>query len=213
MFFAHKNKSFTWVFFIISPHFIIAVESTRTRIQHIHAKCGSTSCISATWVFCLSSFSFLLNDCWLFTFELGKNEYVSINMSLIENVTGLIKGEHLLFYEFGSADSGWPPFSKGFALCSIISHYYISHLLPRFPMGETTHAHTHTYTHARTNDGRHVTHNNHRPLKSQQHILATGQERSLQRQPSTASTTACLVKRRKSPKWHQSRKLWVGGWW
>lgn len=42
-------------------------------------------------------------------------------------------------------------------------------------------------THTHTNDGWHVTHNSHRPLKSQQHTLAPGQERSRLRQPSTAA--------------------------
>lgn len=79
-------------------------------------------------------------------------------------------------------------FRKGFALCSIISHYYMSHLLQRFPRGEAPHPQdTHTHTH--TNDGWHVTHNSHRPLKSQQHTLAPDQERSRRRQPSTAAAT------------------------
>ena len=138
-------------------------------------------CSFTCYFFSLSSFSFLPNDLWLFcTVEEDRNDYASINMSLTGNVMVLIKDEHLLLYEFGSADSGWPPFSKGFALCSIISHYYMSHLLPKFPMGETTHTHTHT------NDDRHVTHNSHRPLKSQQATHSGNWPRAL---PSTTTFT------------------------
>lgn len=39
------------------------------------------------------------------------------------------------------------PFKRGFALCSIISHYYMSHLPPRIPEGVT---HTLLLTHIRT---------------------------------------------------------------
>lgn len=93
---------------------------------------------------------------------------------------------------------------RGFAPCSIISHYYMSHLLPRIPMGE----HTQTLTYAHT--GSHTFRWCHAHLatimpKTQQYALAPGQKSFLSQQPSPAFTTTRLLKskkKKKIPKWH-----------
>lgn len=54
------------------------------------------------------------------------------------------------------------PFRRGFALCSIISHYYMSHLLPRIPMGEEREKCTHTRI---GDDTQHAAHSTHQPPK------------------------------------------------
>lgn len=104
-----------------------------------------------------------------------------------------LKGKLLLCYAPGRADNGWPPFRRGFALCSIISHYYMSHLLPRIPMGEDTHIHSHTHTYTYRWYPACLA-----PIipKSQKHTLAPSQESSLSRQPSPTSTTRWLLKRK-----------------
>ena len=77
-----------------------------------------------------------------------QNEYASTNKPLTFNVTAFIKGRVLALLRTWQSWQWVTPFRRGFALCSIISHYYMSHLLPRIPMGEEeTHTLKHTHTH------------------------------------------------------------------
>lgn len=107
-------------------------------------------------------------------------------------MTAFIKGWLVALLRAWQSWQWVTPFRRGFALCSIISHYCMSHLLPRIPMGGTRH--THTHSHIQMIPGmQHIA-----PIapKTQQHTLAPGQESSLSRQPSPTSTTRQLLRRK-----------------
>lgn len=108
-------------------------------------------------------------------------------------------------------------FRRGFAPCSIISHYYMSHLLPRIPMGGHIHTQKHTRAHTSTYRWYPASLASRIP-KSQQHTLAPGQKSSHSQQPSATSTTRWLLKRKtplndtdETASEQQSRKLWESG--
>lgn len=65
-------------------------------------------------------------------------------MPLTENVTGLIKGEHWLLYEFGSADSGCPHIQKRF--CTVQHNFPLLHVTPAAKVSQGRSPHTHTHT-------------------------------------------------------------------
>ena len=131
-----------------------------------------------------------------------QNEYASVNKS------AFIKDWAVAVLRAWQRWQWVTPFRRGFALCSIISHYYMSHLLPRIPMGRETHRHTHTDTHTHTHTHTHTYTHSHIQTKpgvqhiapinpeTQRHTLALGQEGSHSRQPSTSSTTRQLLKRK-----------------
>lgn len=120
------------------------------------------------------------------------------NKNIFEkNVTAFIKRWVVALLHAWQSWQWVTPFRRGFALCSIISHYYISHLLPKIPMGEERHIHTRTRTHTYTYRWSPACSTQHpSPPKIQQPILAPSQESSLSRQPSPTSTTRQLLERK-----------------
>lgn len=76
----------------------------------------------------------------------GKTEITKVNRSLYKLDTAFIKDWVVALWRAWRSWQWVTPFRRGFALCSIISHYYMSHLLPRNPMGEEeSRTQTHTY--------------------------------------------------------------------
>lgn len=61
-----------------------------------------------------------------------------------KNVTPFIKGWVVALLCAWQSWQWVTLFRRGFALSSIISHYYMSHLLPRIPMGDYTQTHPYT---------------------------------------------------------------------
>lgn len=130
-------------------------------------------------------------------------------------MTAVIRGWVLALLHAWQSWQWVTPFGKGFALCSIISHYYMSHLLPRIPMGGSrdtcTHIHTHKYRWYPA-----LQHPS--PPKTQRHTLAPCQESSLWRQPSPTSTTRQLLKRKRHLNdtdeivCHTARQKSLGAW-
>lgn len=129
------------------------------------------------------------------------NIWMSINNSCTNNnVTAFIKGWVVVLLHTWSSWQWVTPFRRVFAPCSIISHYGMSHLLPRLPMGEEGNTHTHTLTRtlAQTHTQAHTQDTHTAPItpKTEHCSLAPCQESSLSLQPSSTSTTRKLLKRR-----------------
>lgn len=143
-------------------------------------------------------------------------EYVSD-----KNVTAFIKGWVVALLCAWQSWQWVTLFRRGFALSSIISHYYMSHLLPRIPMGDYKYTHTHTLTYEPTCSHIQIIPcmpSKHHPQKSQRHTLAPGQKSSISQQPSPTSTTRQLVKRKNhlndtdEPAQHTAEQKSFGAW-